>query len=122
MNGRFYLILVDAYSKWPEIVQMSSISSTATIQVMKDIFAKFGNPTTLVTDNGTQFTSTQFTLFCRSRGINHIRTPPFHPQSNGQAERIVDTFKRGLAKLKGEEPTVDALQTFLMAYRSTPCP
>ncbi|PIO77458.1 hypothetical protein TELCIR_00441 [Teladorsagia circumcincta] len=61
MNGRFYLILVDAYSKWPEIVQMSSISSTATIQVMKDIFAKFGNPTTLVTDNGTQFTSSQAT-------------------------------------------------------------
>ncbi|PIO60549.1 integrase core domain protein [Teladorsagia circumcincta] len=111
MNGRFYLILVDAYSKWPEIVQMSSISSTATIQVMKIIFAKFGNPTTLVTDNGTQFTSSQFALFCRSRGINHIRTPPFHPQSNGQAERFVDTFKRGLAKLKGEEPTVDALQT-----------
>ncbi|PIO72875.1 hypothetical protein TELCIR_05170 [Teladorsagia circumcincta] len=102
--------------------QMSSIFSTATIQVMKDIFTKFENPTTLVTDNGTKFTSSQFALFCRSRGINHIRTPPFHPQSNGQAERFVDTFKRGLAKLKGEEPTVDALQTFLMAYRSTPCP
>ncbi|PIO52775.1 hypothetical protein TELCIR_25915, partial [Teladorsagia circumcincta] len=93
---------------------MSSISSTATIQVMKDIFAKFRNPTTLVTENGTQFKSSQFALFCRSRGINHIRTPPFHPQSNDQAERFVDTFKRGLAKLKGEEPTVDALQTFLM--------
>ncbi|PIO71669.1 integrase core domain protein [Teladorsagia circumcincta] len=106
MNGRFYLILVDAYSKWPEIVQMSSISSTATIQVMKDIFAKLGNPTTLLTDNGTQFTSAHFALFCRSQGINHIRTPPFHPQSNGQTERFVDSFKRGLAKLKGEEPTI----------------
>ncbi|KAK6761436.1 hypothetical protein RB195_022487 [Necator americanus] len=39
-----------------------------------------------------------------------------------QAKRFVDTFKRGLARLKGEEPTVDALQTFLMAYRSTSCP
>ncbi|PIO55964.1 integrase core domain protein, partial [Teladorsagia circumcincta] len=106
MNGRFYLILVDAYSKWPEIVQMSSISSTATIQKMKDFFARFGSPTTLVTDNGTQFTCSQFALFCRSRGINHIRIPPFHPQSNEQAERFVDTFKRGLAKLKGEEPTL----------------
>nr|CDJ93989.1 RNA-directed DNA polymerase (reverse transcriptase) and Integrase domain containing protein [Haemonchus contortus] len=61
-------------------------------------------------------------LFCRSRGITHIRTPPFHPQSNEQAERFVNTFKRGLDKLKGEEPTLDALQTFLMAYCSTPCP
>ncbi|KAK6743707.1 hypothetical protein RB195_010791 [Necator americanus] len=47
---------------------------------------------------------------------------PFHPQSNGQVESFVDTFKRGLAKLNGEEPTVDTLQTFLMAYRSPPCP
>ncbi|KAK6763081.1 hypothetical protein RB195_023693 [Necator americanus] len=122
MEGRYYLLIVDAYSKWPEIVQMSSISSTVTIQAMKCIFAKFGNAETLVTDNGTQFTSSQFASFCRSRGILHIRTPPFHPQSNGQAERFVDTFKRGLAKLKGEEPTVDTLQTFLMAHRSTPCP
>ncbi|KAK6756009.1 hypothetical protein RB195_014414 [Necator americanus] len=66
----------------------------------------------LVTDNGTQFTSSQFTSFCRSQGILHIRISPFHPQSNEQAERFVDTFKRGLAKLKGEEPTVDTLQTF----------
>ncbi|KAK6763649.1 hypothetical protein RB195_024100 [Necator americanus] len=101
MEGQYYLLIVDAYSKWPEIVQMSSISSTATIQAMKCIFAKFGNPETLVTDNGTQFTSSHFASFCRSRGFVHIRTPPFHPQSNGQAERFVDTFKRGLAKLRG---------------------
>ncbi|KAK6762301.1 hypothetical protein RB195_023133 [Necator americanus] len=121
MEGRYYLLIIEAYSKWPEIVQMPSISSTATIQTMKCIFANFGNPETLVTDNGTQFTSSQFTSLCRSRGILHIRTPLSHPQSNGQAERFVDTFKRGFAKLNEEEPTVGALQTFLMLYRSTPC-
>ncbi|KAK6762958.1 hypothetical protein RB195_023606 [Necator americanus] len=73
-------------------------------------------------DNVTQFTSPQFTSFCPSRGILHTRTPPFYPQSKGQVERFVDTFKRGLAKLKGEEPTVDALQKFQMGYCSTPCP
>ncbi|KAK6762123.1 hypothetical protein RB195_023005 [Necator americanus] len=79
-----------------------------------------GNPETLVTDNGTQFMSSQFTPLCRSRGILHTRTPPFHPKSKGQAERFVDTLKKVLAKLNGEKPTVDTLQTFLMAYRSIP--
>ncbi|KAK6764490.1 hypothetical protein RB195_024713 [Necator americanus] len=65
--------------------------------------------------SGRSFTSSQFTSFCRSRGILHIRMPPLHPRSKGQAECFVDTFKRGLAKLKREgQPTVDALQTFLM--------
>ncbi|PIO54612.1 integrase core domain protein, partial [Teladorsagia circumcincta] len=122
LDGIYYLVVVDAYSKWPEILQMNTISTSATIKAMRRIFAQFGNPQTLVTDNGTQFTSASFTEFCRQRGIRHIRSPPFHPQSNGQAERFVDTFKRGLAKLKREGPSTEALQDFLMAYRATPCP
>uniref|UniRef100_A0A7I4YVX2 RNA-directed DNA polymerase n=1 Tax=Haemonchus contortus TaxID=6289 RepID=A0A7I4YVX2_HAECO len=122
LDGNFYLVIVDAFSKWPEIIQMSTITTSATIKVLSKVFAQFGNPKTLITDNGTQFTSATFVDFCRRRGIKHVRSPPFHPQSNGQAERFVDTFKRGLAKLKGEEPTTEALQAFLMAYRSTPCP
>ncbi|PIO73690.1 hypothetical protein TELCIR_04331 [Teladorsagia circumcincta] len=54
--------------------------------------------------------------------IKHVRSPPLHPQSNGQAERFVDTFKGGLAELKSEGRTPNALQAFLMAYRSTPYP
>ena len=53
-------------------------------------------------------------------GISHIRSPPFHPQSNGQAERFVDIFKRALSKMKGEGPTSDNLQIFLRCYRTTP--
>ncbi|KAK6753687.1 hypothetical protein RB195_012963 [Necator americanus] len=53
MEGRYHLVIVDAYSKLPEIVQMSSICSTATMQAMKYIFTKFGNPETFVMDNGT---------------------------------------------------------------------
>ncbi|PIO68749.1 integrase core domain protein [Teladorsagia circumcincta] len=115
LEGNFYLVIVDAYSKWPEIIQKNSITTSATIKVLTKVFAQFGNPQTLITDNGTQFTSTTFVNFCRRRGIKHVRSPPFHPQSNGQAERFVDTFKRGLAKSKREEPTADALQAFLMA-------
>ncbi|EFO95006.1 hypothetical protein CRE_09212 [Caenorhabditis remanei] len=46
---------------------------------------------------------------------------PYHPQSNGQAERFVDTLKRALGKLKGEETDDTALNIFLQNYRSTPC-
>ncbi|PIO56652.1 integrase core domain protein, partial [Teladorsagia circumcincta] len=116
LDGIFYLVIVDAYSKWPEIIQMGSVSTSSTIRSLTKIFAQFGNPQTLITDNGTQFTSKLFGNFCESRGIKHVRSPPFHPQSNGQAERFVDTFKRGLAKLKSEERRADALQAFLMTY------
>lgn len=57
-----------------------------------------------------------------SNGIAHLKTAPFHPQSNGQAERFVDTFKRSLKKISAGGETLDeAIDTFLLCYRSTPC-
>ena len=50
-----------------------------------ELCARFGNPRTLVTDNGAQFKSTEFQKFCSHRSISHLFSPPFHPQSNGQA-------------------------------------
>uniref|UniRef100_A0A8R1EKI3 RNA-directed DNA polymerase n=1 Tax=Caenorhabditis japonica TaxID=281687 RepID=A0A8R1EKI3_CAEJA len=121
IEGTYYLVIVDSYSKWPEVIATKSITSTSTISIFRKVFAQFGNPKTLVTDNGTQFTSTQFIDFCKEHGIQHIRSPPFHPQSNGQAERFVDTMKRALRKLQGEGNADTAIQVFLQNYRSTPC-
>ncbi|PIO65753.1 integrase core domain protein [Teladorsagia circumcincta] len=103
-------------------MEMSSTTSTATIEEFSRIFSQFGYPETLVTDNGTQFSSKEFSEFCTRNGIKHRFSPPFHPQSNGQAERFVDTFKRTLQKLRGEGATQEALQKFLFTYRRTPCP
>ncbi|XP_035792094.1 uncharacterized protein K02A2.6-like [Anopheles albimanus] len=121
IDGCFFLLVIDACSKWPEIVPTVKITSEATIRLLRSIFARFGFPSALVSDNGTQFTSVEFTNFCTSNGIQHIRTAPFHPQSNGQAERFVDTFKRALKKIKGERMAMqEALDIFLLTYRSTP--
>ncbi|EYC10861.1 hypothetical protein Y032_0053g2335 [Ancylostoma ceylanicum] len=115
-------LVVDAYSKWPEVMEMTSTSSMATIKQLTRPFAQFGNPYTLVSDHGTQFTSKEFADFCATNGIQHMRSPPFHQQSNGQAERFVDTFKSVLRKLKNDMTTTDPLQKFLQVYRRTPCP
>uniref|UniRef100_A0A7I4YY53 RNA-directed DNA polymerase n=1 Tax=Haemonchus contortus TaxID=6289 RepID=A0A7I4YY53_HAECO len=122
INGKMYFVIVDAYSKWPEIVEMSSVTTSCTIRELRRLFAQFGNPQTLVTDNGTQFTSAEFDDFCTKNGIRHIKSPPFHPQSNGQAERFVDTFKRNFKKMKESSSPTEALQNFLQTYRRTPCP
>ncbi|XP_053685585.1 uncharacterized protein K02A2.6-like [Sabethes cyaneus] len=122
LDGMYYLVIVDSYSKWPEIFQTRSTTASITIRFLQESFARFGIPTTIITDNGTQFCSSEFKKVCDELGIIHIRTAPYHPQSNGQAERFVDTMKRSLRKIvEGEEvPSLKALQTFLQVYRSTP--
>ena len=77
---------------------MSHITSEETISKLQKIFSRFGLLETLVSDNGTAFNSVKFSTFCQQNGINHIHTPPFHPQSKGQVERLVDTFKRALSR------------------------
>lgn len=118
----YYLVVVDSSTKWPEILQTRSPTSSTTIFFLRECFARFGIPTVIVTDNGSQFVSAEFRKFCEELGIVHFRTAPYHPQSNGQAERFVDTLKRSLKKIigGGETSTATALQTFLHIYRSTP--
>jgi hypothetical protein len=101
---------------------MSNITTTSTIAKLRHLFSIFGVPETIVSDNGTQFASHQFGEFVRHFGITHVTSPPFHPQSNGQAERFVDTFKRALTKSRGEGTTAEVLDLFLLNYRATPNP
>nr|XP_049462951.1 uncharacterized protein K02A2.6-like [Anopheles coluzzii] len=123
VDGAYFLIVVDAFSKWPEVMKTITTTTTATISMLRSIFARFGMPEKLVSDNGAQFTSDAFKDYCKQSGIEHIKTPPFYPQSNGQAERFVDTMKRALKKIQSEDiSTETALDTFLQTYRSTPHP
>lgn len=87
---------------------------------MRSLCARYGLPEVIVSDNGTQFTSGLFKTVCDKNGIKHILTPPCHSQSNGQAERSVDTLKRALLKLKGEGRLEETLDLFLGTYRMTP--
>ena len=116
--GTNWLVVIDAYSKYPCIHPTSSTSTRATLDLLEEDCAHFGFPHTLVTDNATTFTSEEFQSWCRERGITHLTGAPYHPATNGAAERLVQTFKQALRK--SSLPPRRALQEFLMQYRRMP--
>ncbi|KAL3072341.1 hypothetical protein niasHT_030498 [Heterodera trifolii] len=87
-DGRTYLILVDAKSKWPEITQMISTNAASTIDVLNKTFHRYGFPKEMVSDNGPPFSSFEFRRFCENHGIKHSFSPPYQPHCNGLAERM----------------------------------
>ncbi|XP_033761665.1 uncharacterized protein K02A2.6-like [Pecten maximus] len=120
MNFMF-LIVIDAHSKWPEVFTMRSTTTTLTIELLRNLFARHGIPEQLVSDNGPQFISEEFRQFMKQNGIRHSTSSPYHPRTNGQAERFVQTFKQAMKNAKDEKRTLQQkLSVFLCKYRSTP--
>ncbi|XP_026824407.1 uncharacterized protein K02A2.6-like [Ooceraea biroi] len=121
--GYIFLILVDAYTKWPEVHIVKNMSTPNTIDKCREIFTVFGLPQTLVSDNGRTFIAEEFSDFLKNNGIRHRRTAPYHPATNGLAERFVQTMKQSLRKLNTTNSNIKAnLQKFLFHYRLMPHP
>ena len=119
--GATFLIVVDAYSKWLEVIPMSSTTAERTITELRKLFATHGLPTQVVTDNGPQFISQEFEVFLKANGIQHYRSAPYHPATNGEAERYVQTFKQAMRAAKNDPGTLSTkLIRFLLSYRTTP--
>ena len=119
--GFKFLLLVDAHSKRPEIYRMSSTSVQNTPTILRHIFSSYGLPEQLVTDNGTEFTSSEFSEFMSQNGIKHILTTLYHPSSDGAVERLVQSFKRAMRSTEKEGKSLEhRLSNFLIMYRITP--
>jgi len=85
------------------------------------MFARFGIPEQLISDNGLQFVSKELKKFMTTNGIKHIKCVPHHPSSNGTVERMVQTFKLALkADHKSGVSLEQSLANFLLHYRITP--
>ena len=87
-DQQHYLDIVDAHSKWPEVVLMRTTTTTAMIAALRNLFATHGLPEAIASDNGPQFTSAEFASFLEYYGIRHLRSAPFHPATNGAAEKL----------------------------------
>lgn len=122
--GKMFMVVVDAHSKWVECIDMNkSITAQNTIAALHQIFARFGLPCELVTDNGTSFISKEFQDFLQGNGIQHLRSPVGHPPTNGQAENGVKLVKNFMKKKVQENCPVSDLNKqlaiFLLDYRNT---
>jgi transposase InsO family protein len=90
-----FIIIVDAHSKW--------------------------QPHILVSDNAGQFKSMEFEEFLKQNWVHHKFSAPYHPATNGQAERFVQIMKQSLRSMSNEPGDINIkLNWFLMQYRITP--
>lgn len=124
-DKQYFLVVIDSHSKWLEVFHMSNITSSKTIEVLRSLFASYGMPEEVVSDNGPQFTSHEFEQFMSLNGIKHTLVPAYHPSSNGAAERSVQILKQALLKQvldqeKGPCTVQHRLSNFLLKYRATP--
>ena len=114
------LVIIDSHSKWIEAIPLRSPTTSTTVDALRLFFASFGLPEEIVSDNGPQFTSQDFSHFCVNNGIKHTLTSPYHPATNGAAERAVQVVKQAVKKMNSELTLKRQLARFLLIYRTIP--
>ncbi len=117
INNKDYLIIVDYFSKYPIVAQLSTLTSSSVVKAFKTTCAMFGAPKEIVSDNGPQFIGSDFQTFTNDWGIKHTTSSPYHPKSNGLAERTIQTVKRLIKKCA---ETGSDLSEALLHLRATP--
>ena len=117
LHGRTLLVVCDYFSNYIEVESLQTTTTRAVCKVMKALFARYGVPEVLMTDNGPQFASTEFKGFSRAWSFEHQTSSPHYPQSNGKAENAVRTVKRLFTKCR--EVGLSDFQA-LLDWRNTP--
>jgi len=111
--GHNWLVMVDAYSKYPCIHPTQSISAKTTMNLLEQDFAHFGYPRTLVMDNASTFMSDDFQDHCQSRDIVHLTGASYHPATT---EPRRGWSKPSSSLRKSNKAPSDALFEFLIQY------
>ena len=120
----YIVVASDYYSNFPEILLTASTTTKNILHWLEEIFACYGNPEQIVTDNGPQFRSAEFEEFLDQRSIRHTPTPVYTPQQNGLVEVFNRTLKRGVeviscqANSNFHSDILKLLQSFLCHFFS----
>ncbi len=117
LNGRTLLVSCDYFTNFIEVESITNVTTRGVCKAFKVMFARYGVPDVLVTDNGPQFASSEFEDFAKTWGFEHVTSSPRYPQSNGKAENAVKTVKRLFKKCQ-ESGQSEYLA--LLDWRNTP--
>lgn len=115
-GNKTYFVVADYYSKWFELIHVSSLTASTVIKILKQIFSTHGIPKILRADN-MPFNSFEFQNFAKIWKFEIVTSSPRYPRSNGFIERYVGIAKSLLKK--SSESGID-LQEVLLEYRNTP--
>ena len=91
---KIFFIIYDLFLKWINVIPMKNIKATSVISCLRNVFSTHGIPYFLVSDNGSSFSRQEFNEFCKVKGIKHLKIAPYHPSSNGAAERSVQILNQ----------------------------
>ena len=116
-NGKQYLIATCSFTNWIEAPQITSQSASVLVQCCDEMFSRFGVPEMITSDSGTQFKSREFATALARWNSRLVTSSPHYHQSNGAAERAVQTYKTLLKKCLLERSN---LQSAILALRNTP--
>jgi hypothetical protein len=126
-GGHVYmLVAVDKFTKWVEAAPVTTQDSIAAINFIKSIVFRFGVPHSIITDNGTNFTSKEFKSYCENMEIKLKFMSVAHPKTNGQVEKANVLICNGIKKRlltpleKAKHAWVDELPSVLWSLRATP--
>ena len=118
-NGSPFLVVVDAFSRWPEIFVTKDMTAFTIKKCLRNFFSRFGIAQFLVSDNGPSLIAQEVENWLANIGCEHITSPVYHPKSNGLAERLVRTFKEHSKVNRPSDLTV-SVDRFLFSYRNIP--
>lgn len=120
-SGHHILVVIDEYSRFPEVEVLSSVGARHTIPALDRIFSSRGFPDKLKTDNGPPFNSKEFAEFAEVCGFEHNPVTPYWPEANGNAESFMKNLGKVCKSAQLENrPWRQELTKFLRNYRATP--
>ncbi|XP_071674798.1 uncharacterized protein [Lolium perenne] len=122
----YMLVVIDKFTKWIEAKPINSPDAASAIKFVKSIVFRFGVPHSIVTDNGSNFTSKEFKAYCAEVGIKLHFASVGHPQTNGQVEKANGIICNGIKKRllgpleKARHTWPEELPSVLWSIRTTP--
>ena len=119
--NNYIIVVMDLFSRWPEVKITQKIESGNIIAFLKQLFASEGLPSSMLSDNGTQFTSHETKTFLKSLGVKQKFTFLYHPESNGVVERFNRLLKETIKLAKDNDLNwKDRISRRVELYRFTP--